>query len=115
MKIEIELKDLEDLKHDMIYLKNKNEKLEEQLNNVNEKAIKKQITKLARKMFSSVMKKVFKDLGFSDITNLNDIDFYKLENYIGEDWYNSNDIKVELGANITNNFAGAFLKMGIKK
>ncbi len=49
-----------------------------------------------------------------DFHSLQNIRFNKLEREIGERWWNSSKLEVEVGVQVTNLFRGAFLKLGVK-
>ena len=114
MKIEIELEDIELLKEQIKRLQKDKTELETKLNLLDEKALKQQAVDLARKLFGDVMNRVFSELGFEDKTWLNDVDFGKLQHYLGASWWNSEKLEIELGANVSNQFREAYLRMGIK-
>lgn len=114
MKIEIELNDLESLRKENQDLKKSNEELKLKLISLNEDELKKHAIGLSRSMFGSVMNRIFTELGFEDSICLSDIDFGELEHYLGKNWWCSEKINVVLGANITNQFRKAYLRIGIK-
>ena len=114
MKIEIEFEAVESLKEQIKRLQKDKNELESKLNSLDEKVLKQQANDLARKIFGDVMNRVFTDLGFEDKTWLNDVDFGNLQHYLGKTWWNSDKLEIQLGANISNQFKGAYLRMGIK-
>jgi mannitol-1-phosphate/altronate dehydrogenase len=113
MKIEIEYQEVEYLKQQINELEEENDILKENLKRFDEKAIEDQSLQLAQTIFVKVMQKVFLELGF-EYTNTNDIDFYKLRQWLGKNFYESDDIKVTFGATITNNFCEGLLRLGFK-
>ena len=59
--------------------------------------------------------KSFKDLGMEDGVWIGDLQFSKLEHYLGKSWWNSEKLEITLGASISNKFKRAYIKMGISK
>ena len=114
MKIEIELEAVESLKREISMLQTDKRELEEKLKSLDESELKKQANDLARKIFCDVMHRVFDELGFEDRIWQNDVNFGNLQHYLGNSWTSSERLNIELGATITNQFKGAFLRMGIK-
>ena len=113
MKIEIELSELESLRKDLLNQKEINIKLENKLKELDESELKQSAVKLAYHLTDCYLKAIFTKLGFDDsrsglVVNSN------LEHYIGKRWYHKLDeIKVEVGVNILNNFRRAFIDIGV--
>lgn len=114
MKIEIEYEEVEHLRNQVIELSKQKKALEEKIKSLNEEELKSQAITLANTMFLGAMQCVFEKLGFED-TNMDyyHADFGQLQHWLGKFWYQSDRICVELGANITTMFRGAYLKIGI--
>lgn len=115
MKIEIEFEEVESLKKSIEKQKAEIESLENELKSLDNKQLKQDSTDLAKQMFDNVLLKVFEKLGFDKRTSiLDNISFRELEHYNGTNWWQHQDLKVTIGATITNEFKRAFLNMGIK-
>lgn len=114
MKIEINLEDIESLKEQIKILQKDKHELELKLKSLDEEVLKQQALDLANKIFRDVLNRVFIELGFENTILDRDIDFNNLQHYLGQTWWNSERLEIKLGANITNQFKGAYLSMGIK-
>ncbi len=116
MKIEIELDEIINIKRELGRLERENYELEQKIIDLNEDQNKQKIAELAQVMFEQVMLRVFKDLGYEKIDYHipHNIKFRHLERQIGENWWNADNLEIELGVKITNLFRGAFLKLGVK-
>lgn len=114
MKVEVELGEIENLKNQISILEKENQKLSQRIQNLDEKKLMKDAVHLAEKMFNDVIHEVFSRLGFSKEQCPDYYGFCKLEDRLGERWWNSKRLKVTIGATITNEFREAFLKLGIK-
>lgn len=114
MKIEIELSDIEKLKTRISTLEKDNENLKKELESLDKKVLKSNAIKLAQSMFSGVLIRVFRELGFNAGMGAHDCSFGSLEQQLGKSWWDNEGLKVELGATITTEFKNAFLHLGVK-
>lgn len=113
MKIEIELSELEALRSQLQIIETEKRQLEEKLKKLSEPELKQKAVRLSYKLFDNYMATVFKHLGFEEWQRDSVIVRDNLEHWIGKDWWNSDRITVELGANVTTKFKSAFLAIGI--
>ena len=68
---------------------------------------------MAYRLFDNYMAAVFRHLGFDQWRTDTVIIRDNLEHWIGKDWWGSDRISFELGANVTTQFKTAFLSIGI--
>ena len=80
---------------------------------MSESELKAKAVRLSYRLFDNYMATVFEHLGFGEWERGSVIVMDNLEHWIGKDWWNSDRIKVEIGANVTNTFKSAFLSIGI--
>lgn len=113
MKIEIELSEVEALRSQLQNTKDEKRQLEEKLKELSETELKAKAVRLSYRLFDNYMAAVFKHLGFEEWQRESVIVRDNLEHCIGKDWWNSDRITVELGANVTTKFKSAFLSIGI--
>jgi hypothetical protein len=113
MKVEIELSEVEYLKSQLNESKKRNDELEAKLNELSESELKQKAVSLAYRLFDNYMGCVFTHLGFENWQRESVIIHDNLEHWIGKSWWNSERIKVEIGANVSNTFRKAFLSIGI--
>lgn len=113
MKIEIELSEVEALRSQLQNTKDEKRQLEEKLKELSETELKAKAVRLSYRLFDNYMAAVFKHLGFEEWQRESVIVRDNLEHWIGKDWWNSDRITVELGANVTTKFKSAFLSIGI--
>jgi len=116
MKIEIEFEYVESLKKELDAFKKANEDLRKELSAFDKENVEKEIENLADKMFRSVMESVFLKLGFEESkSDIGGINFPTLKHYLGKYWWHEDKLDVLIGANITNKFKYAFIRLGIKE
>ena len=113
MKIEIELGEVERLKNQLQQREEEVNELETKLKELSETELKQKAVRLSYRLFDNYMAAVFKHLGFEEWTRDSVIVRDNLEHWIGKDWWNSDRITFELGANVTTKFKTAFLSIGI--
>ena len=113
MKIEIELSEVEALRWELQRTQTEKRQLEEKLKELSETELKAKAVGLSYRLFDNYMAAVFKHLGFEEWQRESVIVRDNLEHWIGKDWWNSDRITVELGANVTTKFKSAFLSIGI--
>jgi len=113
MKIEIELEEVERLKSQLQQREKEVNELEKKLKEFSEPELKQKAVRLSYRLFDSYMATVFKHLGFDEWEKNRVVFMDNLEHWIGKDWWNSDRISVELGANVTTKFKKAFLSIGI--
>ena len=113
MKIEIEFEEVERLKYKINSLTKDNSELEERLKSVSEVELHNEAVQIAQKMFTLIIEKVYIELGFT-YDQYSTKSFAEMEHWLGEKWWESTQLSVELGAYITKDFKGAFLALGIK-
>lgn len=113
MKIEIELSEVEALRSQLQRTETEKRQLEEKLKELSETELKAKAVRLSYKLFDNYMATVFEHLGFGEWQRDSVIVRDNLEHWIGKDWWNSDRITIELGANVTTKFKSAFLSIGI--
>ena len=113
MKIEIELSEVEALMSQLQIVETEKIQLEEKLKKLSESELKAKAVRLSYRLFDNYMAAVFKHLGFEEWRRDSVIVRDNLEHWIGKDWWNSDRITIELGANVTTKFKTAFLSIGI--
>ncbi len=113
MKVEIELEDLEELRNEVQSLRDDIKEQQDKLYNLDENVLKKDAVRLSYKLFNDYMDAIFKHLGFGEWQRDSVIIREDLEHWLGKDWWDSDRITVELGANVTTKFKSAFLAIGI--
>jgi hypothetical protein len=109
MKIEIELEEVErlreQLKRNEIHIK----ELEEFIDKMDEKALYERAVKTSFRLFNDYMVCIFKHLGF----DWADVQMDNVRHWLGEHWWDSERLYVEIGANISNKFNRAYMNIGI--
>ena len=113
MKIEIEYSEVARMKGSINEKDKEIKELHERVAELDEDELKEQAMDMAFDMVYNILKAVFAKLGFSYARN--DVHFRELKHRLGENWWVSKDLKVEVGATITTNFREALLNLGIKK
>lgn len=114
MKVEIELSYIEALKKQINELEKENARMSDELKSLMPEELRKQAGALAIDMLKEINSKVFKELGF-DSDPFGDVRFKEnVVHFLGEDWFKSDRLYVELGATITTEYKNAFLRLGIK-
>lgn len=118
MKIEIELEAVESLKKDLAHKEEQIKKLEAELKALDSKTLKEQAVDLSKMMFDNYMSTVFRHLGFDNDTGgwrRGSVDWKDdLEHWLGKNWYDSERLEINIGANISKHWRSAFLSLGIK-
>jgi hypothetical protein len=114
MKIEIELAEVERLRSQLQQREQQVNELEKKLKELSESELKQKAVRLSYRLFDNYMAAVFKHLGFVEEWQRDSVIVRdNLEHWIGKDWWNSDRITIELGANVTTKFKSAFLEIGI--
>lgn len=111
--MEIELSEVERLKSKLKKVETENKQLEEKLKELSEPELKAKAVRLSYRLFDNYMATVFKHLGFGEWQRGSVIINSDLEHWLGKDWWNSDRIKIDLGANVSTKFKNAFLSIGI--
>jgi|GEM_PF-997138 hypothetical protein len=118
MKVEIELNDLNSLKTKLDRSEKTIKDLEKQIKDLDPEALKSQAVELSKTMFEKYMTAVFQQLGFDNKDDMYDaysIDWAPdLKLHLGKNWYESQELKVELAAKISPEWKQAFLRMGVQ-
>jgi hypothetical protein len=115
MKIEIELSEVEHLRNLVAMYKKDIEKLETKVKELDETAMKEKAVDLAKWLFDNYMECTFKGLGFGSAYHRRSVSFPdNIERFVGNTWWNSERIVVDVSANVSNNFRNAFLSFGVK-
>jgi hypothetical protein len=112
MKIEIELEEVERLKHRLHTTQEELKELKFKLKSLSEDELKKQAVRLSYRLFQDYMKATFERLGLGEwegtlVINNN------LEHWIGKEWWTSERVSFEIGAEVTTKIKRAFLRIGI--
>ena len=113
MKIEVELAEVESLRSQLQQKEMEVNELEIKLKELSEPELKQKAVRLSYRLFDNYMAAVFKHLGFGEWQRDSVIIREDLEHWLGKDWWDSDRITVELGANVTTKFKSAFLSIGI--
>lgn len=114
MKVEIELEYIEQLKREINALHIDKADLSDKLKGLNEEKLKNDALDLAAHIFSESITRVFKEIGFSDSVLYAPHNFREFERILGVNWYSSERLQIQLGAEINGEMRRAFLRMGIK-
>lgn len=113
MKIEIELEEVERLRSQLQQREIEVNELKEKIKELSEPELNQKAVKLSYRLFDNYMATVFKHLGFEEWSRNSVIIKDDLEHWIGKEWWNSDKITFEVGANVTTKFKTAFLSIGI--
>jgi chromosome segregation ATPase len=113
MKIEIDIQEFENLRNNLNDAEARNKRLQERLNALDESALKKQAVDLAYRLLNNYLEAIFKKLGFNGTADKPLIIKDNLEHFLGKDWWTSERVEIELGADVTANFKRAFLSIGV--
>ena len=113
MKIEIEFEEVELLKRKLSDSQKLARELKERLDVISESELKRKAIFLSYRLFDNYMRTVFNHLGFGDWEHGSTIVTDNLEHWLGEDWYSSDRINIQVGAKVTNKFKKAFISIGI--
>lgn len=115
-EVKIKLWQLQKLKDDLNHLQEENERLKNRLEEIDEQAMNEKALKLANEMFSAVIGKTIEKLGFKNISNDEAMfSFRQLNNRLGERFFDSEKIDVEIGIKFTNLIKEAFIRLLILK
>lgn len=113
MKIEIELHEVERLKSLIHEQESQIQEMREKLEEIDEEELIQRAINLSKKLLKGYMATVFENLGF-DVNEDNSVIFQdNLEYFLGKEWRKSGRVKVDVGANICNEFRRAYLKIGV--
>lgn len=115
-KVEIELNELTSLKNELIDAQRQINYLNIELIKLSNSELKEKYVDLSKKLSTHYLNKIFQELGFDNKIDTYSIEYkhselYSLGKY--EDWYQSAEIKVELCAEIIDNFKKAYIKIGV--
>lgn len=114
MKTEIEFEELESLKQTIKVLEEKLNNSEMKLKSFDEKKIEHRIREASYNLFNNYMGLVFRELGFekwsSNYVHFND----DLEHWLGNKWYDTDKVSVEVRAVVSNKFKAMLLLLGVK-
>lgn len=113
MKVEVEFSEIEKLKQEISDLRKENYNLRKHFSEISEEELLKKAQRHSYFLFKNYMKKVFDELGFDGCENYVHVD-YNMEHFVGDKFWETDKIKIEVGAKITNHFRKLFLEMGIK-
>lgn len=113
MKVEIELNELEALRAKIKRLEEEINQAENRLKQYDDKAIYELAVKKSFWLFERYIDLVFKELGF-DCAPFNPVQRDNLLYYLGENWWKSNDVEIEISAEVSAKFRRAFLRMGVR-
>ena len=113
MKVEVEYYEIENLQKENAELRKENQELNERLNMFNPDQLEKEQIELAQAMFTSVLERVFIDIGYTSSLKEPNIDFTYLQYKLGKQWYDSPKLDITVGASISNKFKKAFIDLGI--
>lgn len=126
MKIEIELKELELLRQETSECRKELEKTQQELKQLKEKtdaaSLRKKAIEFAEKLTQKYLEVILKGLGFKNTfsesyfnTGVLKFDRSFLDKNFGETWYlNGKDLKVTVGAEISDVFREAYIRIGVK-
>ena len=95
------------------HIPNEVKQLDKRLHGLSEPELNQKAIDLSWVLFISYMETVFEHLGFEKVTWNRTVIKDNLEQWLGKDWWNSDRVKVELGANVTTQFRAAFLSIGV--
>lgn len=113
MKIEIEYEEIERLKAEIFRQKLEISRLEKSLSFLNEKDLKDRAEMVAHSEANKYISAVFKKLGFNQLEPVDIIRFDFMQRFNKRDWYESDDITIEVGAHIVGQMRNAFLNIGV--
>lgn len=126
MKVEIELEKLELIRQEASDCRKELEETQQKLKELEEKtdaaALKQKAIDLAEKLTQKYLETILKGIGFKDThensgfwENVLKFDRSFSEKKFGETWYrNEEDLNITVGAEISNTFREAYIRIGIK-
>jgi len=113
MKITIDLEEVEALRKKIRNLESEKRELELKITNLDEKVLIDKAVRLSKRLFTQYIDLIFEKLNFDQKAD-NSVSIDDLEHYLGADWYNQREkIKMTIGADITNHYKTAFLRLGV--
>jgi hypothetical protein len=113
MKVEIELQELQKLKTNILILEEDKEKLQRKIKELNEDELIRKAVDLSWRLFANYQNAVFEKLGFEQKEIITIETTADLKKELGVSWWNSERLKFNLGAIVTNEYRKAFLKIGV--
>jgi hypothetical protein len=113
MKIEIDLQELENLRRDVRIFEESNEELKRKFKELNEDELIKKAVDLSWRLFTDYQNSVFEKLGFEQTNVITIETTADLKRELGVSWWNSERLKFNLGAIVTNEYRNAFLRIGV--
>lgn len=115
MKVEVELHEIEALREELRNAKKESEYYKSELAKLDPNKLKDDAVRLSKGLLNSYIAAIFEKLGF-EVDELNEPVRFKddVQYHLGQAWYKSNRLEVEIGATITSNFKRAFLNLGLK-
>lgn len=115
MKIEIEFEEVEKLKNEIINQQKYVKVLQEELAKLDPEKLREDAESLAYRMFDSYMTAVFEKLGFKNAWPQRSVHFeINIQQELGKAWYNSERLKVNISAHVSNEFREAILSIGVQ-
>jgi hypothetical protein len=110
MKIEIELEEVERLREQIKRLETEVERHENYRKNNSEEEYRRKAEMLGKTYLDCSLSRIFKELGFESYSPIEfDGSFNRWHN---SKWWEEEDLKINLGAEVTQSFARAFIKIG---
>jgi len=113
MTIEIDVQELENLRRDVRIFEESNEELKRKFKDLNEDELIKKAVDLSWRLFTDYQNAVFEKLGFTQTNIITFETTADLTKELGVNWWNSERIKFNLGAIVTNEYRNAFLRIGV--
>lgn len=113
MKIEIELHDLERLKLDLKRAEDERDKANEQLKQLHPETLKKDAARLGVQIAKNAIAGLCRSMGY-DATAARNIEIHNHEYYVhwlGNHWFESDELKVHFGAVFTDKWRQIFLTL----
>jgi uncharacterized coiled-coil protein SlyX len=115
MKIEVEFSEMERLRSQVKEQERTIKRLEDQITELGEEKLKERAVRLSYRLFDKYVSAIFAKLGFDKTSWEGTVKFEgNLQYVLGKDWWNkAEDLTVEIGATVTENFRSAFLNIGV--
>lgn len=112
-KIEIELSEVDKIRADAAHWQREAKALKKELDALDPDALRKEAIRSAERVFHSACARIFSDIGLEYEQDWFGKGWNEMEHWLGSDWTMSDRLVVDIGARVSNQFRGAFIRLGI--
>lgn len=115
MKVEVDLKEIEDLRETIRIREGEIVTLQKELHNLDSSVLMRRAQELSYRLLNTYITSIFKGLGFESGLSENVVSFdQNIKWNHQEDWWKKENLNVHVVATVSQNFRRAFLSIGVE-